>query len=118
MGRAYRLFADLRGRWREILGESLFEVRYENLVQYPKGEIERILEHCGMPFYPACAAPEGAGGMARNRVRRAGKEVHYHGFGRPLARVGGSSRSHDRGHGRHDVDQSARCKGQVIRNPV
>ncbi len=50
------------------------EVRYEALVREPEGTIRALLAACGLPFDPACLAPETVGGAVRTashaQVRR------------------------------------------------
>ena len=47
----------LRHFWREVLGEKLITVQYEQLVRDPEGEIIRIAGHTGLPFEAAMLTP-------------------------------------------------------------
>ncbi len=49
----------LSDHWRAVLPPArLHELRYERLVASPGTEIRALLEFCGLPFDPACLAPE------------------------------------------------------------
>lgn len=53
----FRLEDKLLGRWRDILGERLLVVPYEQLVTEPSPWIRRILTHCGLGEEPQVFAP-------------------------------------------------------------
>ncbi len=50
----YRHYDALMGHWRALLGDALFEVRYEDLLADQEGVTRRLLAHCGLAFEPAC----------------------------------------------------------------
>lgn len=53
----FRLEDELLARWREILGERLLVVPYEELVENPVAWIGRILAHCRLSEEPQAFAP-------------------------------------------------------------
>jgi tetratricopeptide (TPR) repeat protein len=53
----FRLEDELLARWREILGERLLVVPYEDLVTEPEPWTRRILAHCDLPEEPQVFAP-------------------------------------------------------------
>jgi hypothetical protein len=53
----FRLEDGLLAQWREILGERLLVVPYEELVGEPDGWIRRILAHCSLAEEPKVFAP-------------------------------------------------------------
>ncbi len=40
--------------WDAVLPGKVLRVQYEELVRDPEANIRRLLEHCGLPFEPAC----------------------------------------------------------------
>jgi hypothetical protein len=40
--------------WDEVLPGRVLKVRYEDVVEDLEGGVRRLLEHCGLPFEPAC----------------------------------------------------------------
>jgi hypothetical protein len=54
LGAYYRLQADLLTHWQKVLGDRLYVLEYEKLVQKPEVEIRKLLEFCGLEFDPAC----------------------------------------------------------------
>jgi len=54
----FRLEDELLRRWRDILGDRLLVVRYEELVDDFAGEMGRIAEHCGLALEPAMLSPQ------------------------------------------------------------
>ena len=54
LGRYYRLYQDLMDHWRETLPGFVYDQGYEALVSEPRAQIERLLEHCGLPWDDAC----------------------------------------------------------------
>jgi tetratricopeptide (TPR) repeat protein len=50
----HRCFDRLADHWRDALPHAVLEVRYETLVQDFESGIRAILEHCRLPFEPAC----------------------------------------------------------------
>lgn len=55
-GRYFAGFRALTALWRETLGASYIEVRYEDVVDNPEREARRLLELCELPWDPKCLA--------------------------------------------------------------
>lgn len=54
IGRFYRDYVDLMALWDRALPGRVHRVVYEDLVTDTDAEIRRLLDHCGLPFEPAC----------------------------------------------------------------
>ena len=54
IGRYYRDYVELMDHWDTVLPGRVLRVRYEDVVADIEGEVRRILDHCGLPFEPAC----------------------------------------------------------------
>jgi len=54
LGRYYRAYLSLMDHWDRVLPGRVLHVQYEELVREPEANIRRLLEHCGLPFDPAC----------------------------------------------------------------
>jgi tetratricopeptide (TPR) repeat protein len=54
LGRYYRCYLALMDHWDAVLPGKVLRVQYEELVADPEANIRRVLEHCGLPFEPAC----------------------------------------------------------------
>ncbi|HUL47796.1 MAG TPA: sulfotransferase [Steroidobacteraceae bacterium] len=54
LGRYYRCYLSLMDHWDAALPGKVLHVQYEELVRDPEASIRRLLEHCGLPFEPAC----------------------------------------------------------------
>ncbi|HEY5712805.1 MAG TPA: sulfotransferase [Allosphingosinicella sp.] len=54
MGRYYRAYVNLMGHMEAVLPTPPYRVIHERLIDDPEGEIERLLDHLGLPFEPAC----------------------------------------------------------------
>lgn len=54
LGRYYRCYLSLMDHWDEVLPGKVLHFQYEELVRNPEPSIRRLLEHCGLPFEPAC----------------------------------------------------------------
>jgi tetratricopeptide (TPR) repeat protein len=54
IARHYRTCLDLMRHWDEVLPGRVLKVRYEDVVEDLEGGVRRLLEHCGLPFEPAC----------------------------------------------------------------
>ena len=50
----YAQYQRLMQHWRELLGERLLEVEYEEVVDDQAGQLERLLEHCSLPYEERC----------------------------------------------------------------
>lgn len=56
IGRYHRLIDRLVDHWREVLGDRLVDVVYEEVVADPEPQMRRIVEACGLPWDDACLA--------------------------------------------------------------
>jgi tetratricopeptide (TPR) repeat protein len=56
LGRYYRSYLSLMDHWDQVLPGKVLHVSYEALVREPEVNIRRLLEHCELPFEPACIA--------------------------------------------------------------
>ncbi len=54
LGRYYRAYARLTAHWREAMPGCILDVRYEDVVGDLKGQTERLLEFCGLPWEEGC----------------------------------------------------------------
>jgi cytochrome c-type biogenesis protein CcmH/NrfG len=54
LGRYYRDYVELLGHFDEALPGRVARVFYEILIDDTDAEVRRLLEHCGLPFEPAC----------------------------------------------------------------
>jgi tetratricopeptide (TPR) repeat protein len=54
LGRYYRCYLSLMDHWDAVLPGKVLHFQYEELVRNPEASIRRLLEHCGLPFEPAC----------------------------------------------------------------
>lgn len=48
----------LRDHWRAVTPHTFMDLSYEGLVDDQEGATRRLLEHCGLPWDPACLTPE------------------------------------------------------------
>jgi len=51
----YIAYYDLMSHWRESLGENMFEICYEDLIEDPQNYSRVLLNHCGLEWQSACA---------------------------------------------------------------
>jgi tetratricopeptide (TPR) repeat protein len=56
LGRYYRCYLALMDHWDAVLPGKVLHLQYEDLVRDPEANIRRLLEHCRLPFEPACLA--------------------------------------------------------------
>jgi tetratricopeptide (TPR) repeat protein len=55
LGRYYRAYEELMRHWRQVVpAGAMLELAYEDLVGDLEGEARRLLDHCGVPWDPAC----------------------------------------------------------------
>jgi tetratricopeptide (TPR) repeat protein len=54
LGHYYRLYQQLMAHWNRVLPGWLLDVEYETLVQDQSGQLQRILDFCGLPWDDAC----------------------------------------------------------------
>ncbi len=50
----YRMSVDLMQHWQSIDGDAICEVGYEQFIDEPEAETQRIAEHCGLDWTPDC----------------------------------------------------------------
>ena len=48
-------FREMLAHWNTVMPGAVLVVRYEELVREPERVMRGVLEHCGLPFEPACA---------------------------------------------------------------
>ncbi len=94
LARYYAAYWRLIAHWRQCLGESLFEVSYEQLVAEPQLVGPRLAEHCGIAWNVDALAVERHTGVSLTasaaQVRRpiygtsSGRWRHYHTHLAPL----------------------------------
>ncbi len=56
IARHYRTYLDLMRHWDSVLPGWVLRVQYEDVIEDLEGGVRRMLEHCGLPFEPACLA--------------------------------------------------------------
>ena len=54
IGRYYRDYVDLMDHWDDVLPGYVLRVSYEDVVEDLMGQVERMLDFCGLPFEQAC----------------------------------------------------------------
>jgi tetratricopeptide (TPR) repeat protein len=54
IGRYYKGYDKLMAHWEKVLPGKVLRVQYEDVVDDLETQVERILEHCGLPFENAC----------------------------------------------------------------
>ncbi|THD77766.1 MAG: sulfotransferase family protein [Phenylobacterium sp.] len=54
LGRYYRDYVELMDHFEEVLPGRVHRIHYETMVEDTEGEVRRLLDHCGLPFEPAC----------------------------------------------------------------
>lgn len=54
LGEFYLHYDNLMCHWNEVLPGKVLRVQYEDVVQNLDAQVERILDHCGLPFEQAC----------------------------------------------------------------
>jgi tetratricopeptide (TPR) repeat protein len=74
-GRFYGLYETMMVQWRPILGDSMLEVGYEDLVGDLPSQVCRMLSFLQLDLHDACLRPE----WARRAVRTASREQVRHG---------------------------------------
>lgn len=65
MGHITRIVRDSIADYVPKLGDCLRLQSYRALVERPEAQIRDLLDHAGLPWDPACLAPEAAGGAVR-----------------------------------------------------
>ena len=56
IARYYRTYLELMAHWDAVLPGRVLRVRHEDVVADLDGSVRRLLDHCGLPFEPACVA--------------------------------------------------------------
>ena len=54
IGRYYRSYVDLMAHWDEVMPGRILRVQHEDVIDDLEGQVERILDYCGLPFEQAC----------------------------------------------------------------
>jgi predicted Zn-dependent protease len=54
IARYYRTYLDLMRHWDQALPGRILRVHHEDVVENLEASVQRILDHCGLPFEPAC----------------------------------------------------------------
>jgi tetratricopeptide (TPR) repeat protein len=54
IARYYRVYLDLMRHWDQVLPGRVLRVSYEDLVEDLESGVRRMLDHCRLPFEPAC----------------------------------------------------------------
>ncbi len=54
ISRYYRTYLELMRHWDEVLPGRVLRVHHEEVVANLEGSVRRMLDHCGLPFEPAC----------------------------------------------------------------
>ena len=56
IARYYRTYLELMRHWDAVLPGRILRVQHEDVVADLEGSVRRLLDHCGLPFEPACVA--------------------------------------------------------------
>jgi len=54
IGRYCRSYVELMAHWDHVLPGKVLRVKYEDVVDDLEAQVQRILEHCGLPFEEGC----------------------------------------------------------------
>jgi len=54
LGQYYRMYLELMDYWKASLPGFVYDQSYENLVRSQKGQVSKLLQHCGLPWDDAC----------------------------------------------------------------
>ncbi len=54
IGRYYRAYEKLMDHWHAVLPGEILTVQHEDVINDLEGQVERILDFCGLPFEQAC----------------------------------------------------------------
>lgn len=54
LGHYYNAYLKLMAHWHTILPGHMLDVKYEDIVNNPKAEVERMLAYCNLPWNDAC----------------------------------------------------------------
>ena len=50
----YALYEDIMQYWQDVLGEDIYDLQYQELVENPEPSIRALLEHCGLAWSDNC----------------------------------------------------------------
>ncbi len=56
VGHYYRDYVELMDHWDRVLPGKVLRVQYEDVVRDVRGQVERMLDYCGLPFEDACVS--------------------------------------------------------------
>jgi len=56
IGRYYRAYEKLMAHWHAVLPDHILTVQHEDVLHDLEGQVQRILDFCGLPFEPQCLA--------------------------------------------------------------
>ncbi len=82
LGKYYVAFDRLITHWKNVMGDRLIEVKYENIVDNTEEEIRELLDKLGLPFEQACldfnenAAPSATASSVQIREKAHNKSVN------------------------------------------
>ena len=54
LGRYYLAYRRLVDHWRDVLGDALYCVAYEDIVENTEAEVRKLLEYCNLEWEPRC----------------------------------------------------------------
>ena len=80
IARYYRNYLDLMRHWDTALPGRVLRVHHEDVVDDLEGQVVRILDHCGLPFDPAC--------LEFHRTQRSVRTASSEQVRRPIYREG------------------------------
>ncbi len=80
IARYYRTYLELMEHWERVLPGRVLRVHHEDVVEDLEGGVRRILEHCELPFEPAC--------LEFHRTRRSVRTASSEQVRQPIFREG------------------------------
>jgi tetratricopeptide (TPR) repeat protein len=80
IARYYRNYLELMRHWDTVLPGRVLRVHHEDVVDDLEGQVRRILDHCGLPFDPAC--------LQFHRTQRSVRTASSEQVRRPIYREG------------------------------
>jgi tetratricopeptide (TPR) repeat protein len=80
IARYYRTYLELMEHWDRVLPGRVLRIRHEDVVDDLEGGVRRILEHCELPFEPAC--------LEFHRTRRSVRTASSEQVRQPIFREG------------------------------
>jgi tetratricopeptide (TPR) repeat protein len=80
IARYYRNYLELMRHWDTVLPGRVLRVHHEDVVDDLEGQVRRLLDHCGLPFDPAC--------LEFHRTQRSVRTASSEQVRRPLYREG------------------------------